>query len=185
MIYIQLFLSFLQIGALSFGGGYAAMPLIQNQVVNLHSWLSMSEFSDLVTISQMTPGPIAINAATFVGLKTAGILGAIVATLGCILPSCIIVTMITYFYMKYRHLDFLQKILKVLRPVVIALIATAGISILVSAFFPDEVISINKLQIQMVVIFIICCVLLMKYHMNPIMVMILSGIMNILCYYMI
>lgn len=184
MIYMQLFLSFLQIGALSFGGGYAAMPLIQNQVVNLHSWLSMSEFSDLVTISQMTPGPIAINAATFVGLKTAGILGAIVATLGCILPSCIIVTMITYFYMKYRHLDFLQKILKVLRPVVIALIATAGISILVSAFFPDEVISINKLQIQMVVIFIICCVLLMKYHMNPIMVMILSGIMNILCYYM-
>lgn len=185
MIYMQLFLSFLQIGALSFGGGYAAMPLIQNQVVNLHSWLSMSEFSDLVTISQMTPGPIAINAATFVGLKTAGILGAIVATLGCILPSCIIVTMITYFYMKYRHLDFLQKILKVLRPVVIALIATAGISILVSAFFPDEVISINKLQIQMVVIFIICCVLLMKYHTNPIMVMILSGIMNILCYYMI
>lgn len=185
MIYFQLFLSFLQIGALSFGGGYAAMPLIQNQVVNLHSWLSMSEFSDLVTISQMTPGPIAINAATFVGLKTAGMLGAIVATIGCILPSCIIVTIITYFYMKYRHLDFLQKILKVLRPVVIALIATAGISILVSAFFPSGIISINTLQIQMVVIFVICCVLLIKYHMNPIAVMILSGLMNILCYYMI
>ena len=185
MIYFQLFLSFLQIGALSFGGGYAAMPLIQNQVVHQHLWLSMSEFSDLVTISQMTPGPIAINAATFVGLKTAGILGAIVATIGCILPSCIIVTIITYFYMKYRHLDFLQKILKVLRPVVIALIATAGISILVSAFFPYGIISINTLQIQMVVIFVICCVLLIKYHMNPIAVMILSGLMNILCYYMI
>ena len=69
MIYLQLFLSFLQIGAFSFGGGYAAMPLIQNQVVQLHSWLSQSEFTDLITISQMTPGPIAINSATFVGTR--------------------------------------------------------------------------------------------------------------------
>ena len=92
MIYLQLFLSFLQIGAFSFGGGYAAMPLIQNQVVDLHHWLSLSEFTDLVTISQMTPGPIAVNSATFVGIKIAGIPGAIVATLVCILPACIIVT---------------------------------------------------------------------------------------------
>ena len=89
MIYIQLFLSFLQVGALSFGGGYAAMPLIQEQVVNLHSWLSMSEFTNLITIAEMTPGPIAVNSATFVGMQIAGILGAIIATLGCILPSCI------------------------------------------------------------------------------------------------
>ena len=72
MIYFQLFLSFLQIGAFSFGGGYAAMPLIQNQVVTLHGWLNLAEFTDLVTISQMTPGPIAINAATFVGTRIAG-----------------------------------------------------------------------------------------------------------------
>ena len=91
MIYIQLFLSFLQVGALSFGGGYAAMPLIQEQVVNLHSWLSMSEFTNLITIAEMTPGPIAVNSATFVGMQIAGILGAVIATLGCILPSCIIV----------------------------------------------------------------------------------------------
>ena len=68
MIYIQLFLSFLQVGALSFGGGYAAMPLIQEQVVNLHGWLSMSEFTNLITIAEMTPGPIAVNSATFVGM---------------------------------------------------------------------------------------------------------------------
>ena len=90
MIYLQLFLSFLQIGMFSFGGGYAAMPFIQDQVVNLHHWLSLSEFTDLITISQMTPGPIAVNSATFVGLKIAGFLGAVVATLGCILPSCLI-----------------------------------------------------------------------------------------------
>ena len=103
MIYIQLFLSFLQVGALSFGGGYAAMPLIQEQVVNLHSWLSMSEFTNLITIAEMTPGPIAVNSATFVGMQIAGILGAVIATLGCILPSCIIVTLLAYVYMKYRN----------------------------------------------------------------------------------
>ena len=77
MIYLQLFWSFLQIGLFSFGGGYAAMPLIQGQVVTSHGWLTMSEFTDLITISQMTPGPIAVNSATFVGLKIAGIPGAV------------------------------------------------------------------------------------------------------------
>ena len=77
MIYLQLFLSFLQVGMFSFGGGYAAMPLIQGQVVTGHHWLSMSEFTDLITISQMTPGPIAVNSATFVGIKIAGIPGAL------------------------------------------------------------------------------------------------------------
>ena len=85
MIYLQLFLSFLQIGMFSFGGGYAAMPLIQGQVVTAHHWLSMEEFTDLITISQMTPGPIAINSATFVGTKIAGTGGALAATFGCIL----------------------------------------------------------------------------------------------------
>ena len=87
MIYLQLFLSFLQVGMFSFGGGYAALPLIQGQVVKTHSWLSMSEFTDLITISQMTPGPIAVNSATFVGEKIAGIPGALCATAGYILPS--------------------------------------------------------------------------------------------------
>ena len=77
MIYWELFLSFLQVGLFSFGGGYAAMPLIQEQVVTIHHWLDISEFTDLVTISQMTPGPISINAATFVGIKVAGIPGAV------------------------------------------------------------------------------------------------------------
>ena len=96
MIYLQLFLSFLQIGLFSFGGGYAAMPLIQDQVVTAHGWLSMPEFTDLITISQMTPGPIAINSATFVGMKIAGVPGAIAATVGCVFPSCIIVTLLEH-----------------------------------------------------------------------------------------
>ena len=107
MILLELFLSFLQIGAFSFGGGYAAMPLIQGQVVTLHQWLSMEEFTDLITISQMTPGPIAVNSATFVGIKIAGIPGAVVATFGCILPSCVIVTLLAKLYLKYRNMEML------------------------------------------------------------------------------
>ena len=135
MIYLQLFLSFLQIGLFSFGGGYAAMPLIQGQVVTQHGWLSMEEFTDLITISQMTPGPIAVNSATFVGIKIAGIPGALVATGGCILPSCVIVTLIAKLYLKYRNMAMLQGVLYSLRPSVVAMIASAGISILLTAFW--------------------------------------------------
>ena len=85
------------------------------------------EFTDLITISQITPGPIAVNSATFVGLKIAGIPGAVVATVGCILPSCIIVTILARLYLKYRNLDLLQGVLKSLRPAVVAMIASAGI----------------------------------------------------------
>ena len=104
MIYLRLFMSFLQIGLFSFGGGYAALPLIQEQLVELHGWLSQSEFTDLITISQMTPGPIAVNAATFVGIRVAGIPGAVTATLGCIFPSCVIVSILAFLYLKYKNL---------------------------------------------------------------------------------
>ena len=84
------------------------MLLIQNQVVQVHPWLSQSEFIDLLTISQMTPGPIAVNSATFVGMRIAGMKGAIVATAGCVLPSCILVTLLAKIYLKYRNLSLLQ-----------------------------------------------------------------------------
>ena len=181
MIFIQLFLSFLQIGAFSFGGGYAAMPLIQSQIVDLHHWLDFSEFTDLITISQMTPGPIGINSATFVGIKIAGIPGAIVATIGCVLPSCILVTIIAYFYLKYRHLRFLQNILNYLRPAVVALIATAGLTIILSAFFGNEtVVLLKNLRIHMLIIFVFCVFMLGYKKANPIFVMVLSGILNVL-----
>ena len=94
MIYLQLFFAFMQIGAFSFGGGYAAMPLIESQVIDRYGWLTRADFADLVTIAEMTPGPIAINAATFVGNLTAGIPGALCATTGLILPPCIFATVL-------------------------------------------------------------------------------------------
>ena len=181
MIYLQLFWSFIQIGMFSFGGGYAAMPLIQGQVVTDHGWLTMSEFTDLITISQMTPGPIAVNSATFVGLKIAGIPGAVVATLGCILPSCIIVTVLAKLYLKYREMDMLQGILGGIRPAVVALIGSAGISILQTAFWGvSGKMVISDTSWLMVGIFVVCVILLRKVKMNPIWVMVLAGVMKVL-----
>ena len=174
MIYWQLFLSFLQIGMFSFGGGYAALPLIQEQVVTQHGWLSRSEFTDLITISQMTPGPIAVNSATFVGIRLAGFLGTLAATFGCILPSCILVTVLSYLYLKYRKMSMLQGVLETLRPAVVSMIAAAGVSILITAFWNDAV-SFMSTKWDSIVIFVIAVWLLKKKNWNPILVMVLSG----------
>lgn len=155
------------------------MPLIQSQVVTAHGWLSMSEFTDLITISQMTPGPIAINSATFVGIKIAGLPGALVATIGCILPSCILVTLIAGLYLKYQNVNALQSVLNSLRPAVVAMIASAGISILVTAFWGSETDAVlAETNWTLVIIFAVCILLLRKFKMNPIWVMLLAGIMN-------
>lgn len=180
MIYWQLFISFLKVGAFSFGGGYAALPLIQEEVVASHQWLTIQEFTDLITISQMTPGPIAINSATFVGTQIAGVPGAIVATFGSVLPSIILVTLLAYLYVKFRQMDVLQFILTALRPAVVAMIATAGISILVTSFWGNEVMGMETIKLTAVFIFGICLFLLMKTKLNPVVVMVLAGILNLI-----
>lgn len=184
-LYLQLFISFLQIGALSFGGGYAAMPLIQQQVVTLHGWLSLSEFTDLITISQMTPGPIAINSATFVGTRVGGFWGALCATTGCVLPSCLLVSLMAWAYLKYGHLSIIQDVLSSLRPAVIAMIASAGFSILISILWPQGLSSLAALaqnvNLRGFLIFLGALVLLIRLRMNPILVMVLSGAAEVLC----
>lgn len=179
MIYLQLFLSFLQIGALSFGGGYASMPLIEAQIVTSHGWLTMTEFSNLVTIAEMTPGPIAVNAATFVGTKVAGVLGALVATAGCILPACVLVTLIARLYLKYRNLTVLQSVLGSLRPAVVAMIASAGLTILMNAFWGSRTVVLANTNYVMVAIFVLSFVLLRKTKLSPIAVMVLAGVLNL------
>ncbi|MCD8119854.1 MAG: chromate transporter [Lachnospiraceae bacterium] len=177
MIYIQLFLSYLQIGLFSFGGGYASLALIQGQVVDKHGWLAADEFTDLITISQMTPGPVAINSATFVGQKIAGFGGALAATVGCLLPSCIIVTILAKLYLKYRQMNTLTVVLHTLRPTVVAMIAFAGITILITAFWGSKaMMTFSNTDWSMVVIFAVCVFLLMKVKANPILVMVLAGV---------
>lgn len=176
MIYLQLFLSYLQIGAFSFGGGYAAMSLIQAQVVDKYHWLTIGQFTDLVTIAEMTPGPIAINSATFVGTQIGGIFGALCATVGCILPSCIIVTLLAKLYIKYRNVTIMQNILSTLRPVVVSMIAVAGLAILLSVFFPSG----TDFSIRGTLIFIVALILLRKTKLQPVSVMIGCGIFELI-----
>lgn len=182
MIYLQLFLAFLQIGAFSFGGGYAAMPLIQEQVIDRYGWLTMKDFTDLVTIAEMTPGPIAVNGATFVGNQVAGIPGALVATAGVILPSCVFVTVLAWFYTKYRRMAVLQGVLKSLRPAVISMILAAGLKILIPALFNSGTISFitGNFQVRPAIYFIAALILLRKFKMDPIKVMILFGGIEVL-----
>ena len=184
MIYLELFWSFLQIGLFSIGGGYAAMPLIQSQVVDLHPWLTMSQFADIMTIAEMTPGPIAINAATFVGIQVAGLPGAIIATIGCVFPSCVIVMGLAYIYYRYRGLRMVQGVLAGLRPAVIAMIASAGISLLILALYGQRVLPADLTQVDVIalVIFLVGLVILRKWKTNPLYVMAGSGLAGVLLY---
>ena len=180
MIYIQLLWSFIQIGLFSIGGGYASLPLIEHQVVDVHGWLTASQLTDSVTISQMTPGPIALNAATFVGTRIGGLPGAIVATLGCVLPSCIIVLALAWVYTKYKDLGLLRGILAGLRPAVVALIASAGLTILISALFVNDVLphALSDVDGIAVVLFVLSLVILRKWKPDPILVMVGSGVIG-------
>lgn len=184
MIYLDLFWSFFQVGLLSFGGGYASIPLIQQQTVNIHNWITLTEFTDLITISQMTPGPVAINSATFVGIKIAGIGGALAATAGCILPSCIIVMILAVLYNKFKKSDIIQSVLVTLRPAVIALIASAGITILILSLWSENNNDLNLTDINYISvgIFVTALIILRKFKPNPIIIMAASGGAGIILY---
>ena len=175
MIYWQLFWSFLQIGLFSIGGGYAAMPLIQAQVVERYAWLSMNEFVDLITIAEMTPGPIAVNSATFVGLRIAGFGGAVIATVGCITPSLFLVSLLSYVYRRYKDLRVLQSVLSSLRPAVVALIASAGLNVLLKVLFNGQAMALSSVDWVGAGLFAAALTVLRRFKWNPILVMALCG----------
>ncbi|MDD3790383.1 MAG: chromate transporter [Sphaerochaetaceae bacterium] len=175
MIYLQLFWSFFQIGLFSFGGGYVALPLIQEQVVNIRGWLTMQEFADVVTISQMTPGPISINAASFVGAKMGGILGSVIATLGNVFPPFVIVITLAFIYYRYKSLKVMQGILYGLRPAVVGLIASAGLTMLIHALYSTT----GTLSWFAVALFVIGFVIIRIKKINPIIIIGVSGVVAV------
>ncbi len=181
MTLLQLFYSFLQIGLFSVGGGYAAIPLIRNQTVDIHRWLTPEQFMDLAAIAEMTPGPIAVNGATFVGLRIAGIPGAAIATLGCITPSLIIVSLLAYIYRKYKEMPLLRSTLASLRPAVVALIFSAGVSMLIQIVFgARDQIAFSGIRWAPMILFIVAFVVLRKCKWNPILVIGLCGAFGLL-----
>lgn len=175
MIYIKLFLAFLQIGTFSVGGGYAAIALIKEQTVEINNWLSMSEFTDIATIAEMTPGPVTVNAATFVGIKIAGFGGALAATLGSIAPGIIISCVLAFVYFKYNSSSAFSAILKSLRPATIGLILSAGISVLQYAVFTNGEIGVAGADFVLLLIFVVAFMILRKTKLPPIPIMLSSG----------
>lgn len=175
MIYFQLFLSFLKVGLFSIGGGYAAIPLVQSEIVTGHGWLTMKEFTNLITISSMTPGPIAVNSATFVGLRIAGLPGAVVATFGSIFPALILVSLLAVLYRKYRGSSGIEAVLGCLRPAVVALITAAGLSLTQTALWGELPVSLKSPDWINVGLFAGAFVVLRKWKWNPILVMGLCG----------
>lgn len=184
MLLIKLFIAFIQVGMFSVGGGYAAIPLIQEQIVNIYGLMTLSEFSDLITVAEMTPGPISINSATFVGMRIAGIPGVLLCSIGCIIPSFIICLTLAHFYYKYRTVGGVQIVLGAMRPAVVALIASAGTSILMLGLFQAELqdIVFNNLHVVELIIFVVSLYILRKYKASAIAIILGSGIIGTIIY---
>ncbi|WP_422485146.1 chromate transporter [Gudongella sp. DL1XJH-153] len=165
MTLLQLFISFIKIGAFSFGGGYAMLPLIEEEVVEVHGWITTPEYIDILAIAEMTPGPIAINSATFLGYKVAGFVGSAVATIGVVLPSFIIMSLIFVFVQRFKKSPYVNWIFKGIRPVVLGLIASAAVSVGGNTF----------VDLKSVLIAILLFVLVAFRDFNPIFGIILAG----------
>lgn len=172
MIFLQLFAAFFKIGLFSFGGGYAMLSMMQQEVVGINNWVTVSEFVDMVAISQVTPGPIAINMSTYVGYKLAGVAGSAFATLGCVAPSIIIMLIITRFFFKFQNNKYVENAFLGLRPATVGLVAAAAILVAKGAF----------IDFKSLIIFGVAFLLSYKYKTDPIIMTIGSGIVGLLLY---
>lgn len=184
VLLLKLFFAFIQVGMFSVGGGYAAIPLIQEQIVNIHGLMTMEEFSDLITVAEMTPGPISINSATFVGMRIAGIPGVLLCSIGCIIPSFFICLVLAHFYYKYRTVGGVQVVLGAMRPAVVALIGSAGASILMLGLFQAELqdVVLSNIRYVELAIFIVALYILRKYKASAIAIILGSGVVGTAIY---
>lgn len=190
MIFLQLFYTFCKIGLFGFGGGYAMLSMIQGEVVTRHQWISSSEFTDIVAISQMTPGPIGINSATYVGytaVLNAGyaegwaILGSCLATLAVVFPSFLLMIAISRFFLKYQKHPIVEAVFKGLRPAVVGLLAAAALVLMNVENFGDYHTSRYQFIIS-VILFLAAFIGTRKYKVNPILMIVLCGLAGGLLY---
>lgn len=195
MILFQLFWAFFQIGLVSFGGGYVIIPLLRG-IIESNGWISAKEFADIVAISQMTPGPIAVNAATYIGVRTAGVMGSTVSTFGISLPSFLIILFIAHFFTRFQESRLVKAVLKGIRPVTIGLIGSAIFFFAEMSIFTAKL-PLDKLHFLFVgqwsrffegvsirtgavVIFAVVLIAVKKFKLNPILAVVCSAILGIL-----
>ena len=176
MTYLNLFFVFFKVGLFSFGGGYAILPLMQHEVVDINKWISFKEFMDIVAVSQITPGPISINLATHVGYRIGETLGSTIATTSVVLPSIIIVSLIVIFLKRFNKLPVVQRIFKSLRVTIVGLILAAGIALFVKENFIDY---------RSYIIFTSVLIGGLVFKIGSITLIILSGVAGAILYYII
>lgn len=176
MIYLELFLTFFQIGAFTFGGGYAMLPMIQEQVT-ARGWMNLEDLVNFVAVSESTPGPFAVNISTYVGMETGGILGAFCATLGVVLPSFLVILLVAKFYEKFRNSHVVGGLMSGLRPCVVGLIGTAVLSVGQTVFFPMGFVMNPALLISLAIFALSLVLVLKKIH--PIVVIVLAGALGV------
>lgn len=180
MIYLELFITFLEIGAFTFGGGYAMLPLVREQVM-AHEWLTEEELINFIAVSESTPGPFAVNISTYVGMETGGLFGAFCATLGVVLPSFVIILILAKCFAHFQENRIIKGCMAGLKPAVIGLIAAAVVSTGKTVFFPEGVSVSSVLSVPFIVpalIFAGMLVLALK-KVHPIIIIILSGVIGI------
>lgn len=182
MIYLQLFYTFFKIGLFGFGGGYAMLSMIQGEVVTRYDWVSTQEFTDIVAISQSTPGPIGINAATYVGFTAIGsIWGSVIATFAVVLPSFILMLTISKFFLKYQKHPAVEAVFSGLRPAVVGLLASAALVLMNVENFGSPTDDTYTFVIS-IIIFLVAFIGTKKYHANPILMIIACGIAGLILY---
>lgn len=178
----QLFAAFFQIGLLSIGGGYAIIPLIQEQVVTQYQWITQRVFTDIITISQMTPGPLAVNTSTFVGIQIAGIPGALAATVGCVLAGVCIALVLYSLLQKYRRSTYALEVLQGMKAASVGLIASAAATILMLTFFGAQTPLLAALDIPALALFAVSLLALRRFKVGPIALMLATGAVGLLIY---
>lgn len=182
MLYLQLFYTFFKIGLFGFGGGYAMLSMIQGEVVTRYGWLTSQEFTDIVAISQMTPGPIGINSATYVGFTATGsVWGSIIATLAVMLPSFILMLAISKFFLKYQKHPVVEAVFSGLRPAVVGLLASAALVLMNAENFSSPKEDMYSFIISCL-IFLVAFVGTRKYKINPILMIVACGIAGLILY---
>lgn len=182
MLYLQLFYTFFKIGLFGFGGGYAMLSMIQGEVVTRYGWLTAQEFTDIVAVSQTTPGPIGINAATYVGFTATGsVWGSLTATLAVMLPSFVLMLSISRFFLKYKDHPTVASVFAGLRPAVVGLLAAAALVLMTAENFGSPSADLRQ--------FVVSCLLFggafvatYVYKMHPILLIALCGLVGLLVY---
>ncbi|MBQ4532461.1 MAG: chromate transporter [Alistipes sp.] len=179
MIYLQLLYSYLKIGFFGFGGGYAMLSLIQNEVVVQNQWMTNAQFTDIVAISQMTPGPIAINSATYIGYTVAGFWGSVVATTAVCLPALTLMILITRFFLQLRDNRYVKGAIAGMKPIVVGMIGAAALLLM----FPKSADGASFIDGWSWALFAVAMAASLK-KVNPILLIVLGAMAGVAIYYL-